>query len=40
VYPIPFRKYGPYFGRKEKLKKDAGDILENRLLHHITESFR
>ena len=35
VYSMPWMKNTPYLGRKEKLKKLAGLMSVNRLLHHI-----
>ena len=35
VYSSPCTKKERYFGRKEKLKKFAGDMPANRLDHHI-----
>ena len=39
VYPSACKKYTPYFGRKEKLINDAGDIPTKRLLHRVARSM-
>ena len=37
VYSTPCTKKTPYFGRNEKLKKLAGLMSLNRLLHHMND---